>query len=67
MKGLVGHNSFRGDVGLGDPLILDERFVTAHVRGRGVSVLSACSHAGVVNAALGAQQRVPRCAARRGA
>jgi 7,8-dihydropterin-6-yl-methyl-4-(beta-D-ribofuranosyl)aminobenzene 5'-phosphate synthase len=43
-----GHN-------LPDPLILDERFLAAHVRGRGVSVLSSCSHAGVVNAALGAQ------------
>ena len=37
-----------------DPLILDERFLAARVRGRGVSVLSPCSHAGVVNAALGA-------------
>jgi len=38
-----------------DPLILDERFLAARVRGGGVSVLSSCSHAGVVNAALGAQ------------
>lgn len=53
--GLVGHHSFRGETGREDPLILDERFVAAHVRGRGVSVLSACSHAGVVNAALGAR------------
>jgi 7,8-dihydropterin-6-yl-methyl-4-(beta-D-ribofuranosyl)aminobenzene 5'-phosphate synthase len=29
-------------------------FVAAEVRGRGVTVLSACSHAGVINAALGA-------------
>jgi 7,8-dihydropterin-6-yl-methyl-4-(beta-D-ribofuranosyl)aminobenzene 5'-phosphate synthase len=58
-KGLVGHHSFRGDTGAEDPLILDERFVAARVRGRGVSVLSACSHAGVVNAALGAQRQFP--------
>ncbi len=58
-KGLVGHHSFRGDTGVEDPLILDERFVAACVRGRGVSVLSACSHAGVVNAAIGAQQQFP--------
>jgi len=58
-KGLVGHLSFRGDTGVEDPLILDERFVAAAVRGRGVSVLSACSHAGVVNAALGAQRQFP--------
>ena len=58
-KGLVGHHSFRGDTGVEDPLILDERFLAARVRGRGVSVLSACSHAGVVNAALGAQRQFP--------
>lgn len=53
--GLAGHHSFRGDRGEADPLILDERFLAAEVRGRGVTVLSACSHAGVVNACLGAQ------------
>ena len=54
-QGLVGHHTFVGDKGHQDPLILDERFVAAHVRGRGTTVLSACSHAGVVNASLGAQ------------
>jgi 7,8-dihydropterin-6-yl-methyl-4-(beta-D-ribofuranosyl)aminobenzene 5'-phosphate synthase len=58
-KGLVGHVSFAGERGREDPLIADERFVAAHVRGRGVSVLSACSHAGVVNATLGAQAQFP--------
>jgi 7,8-dihydropterin-6-yl-methyl-4-(beta-D-ribofuranosyl)aminobenzene 5'-phosphate synthase len=53
--GLVGHHSFYGERGEADPLIMDERFVAAAVRGRGVSVLSACSHAGVVNACLGAK------------
>jgi 7,8-dihydropterin-6-yl-methyl-4-(beta-D-ribofuranosyl)aminobenzene 5'-phosphate synthase len=64
--GLVGHHSFRfgaapdgGDVVVADPLIMDERFVAAEVRGRGVTVLSACSHAGIVNACLGAQARFP--------
>ena len=42
-----------------DPLIMDERFVAAEVRGRGVTVLSACSHAGIVNACLGAKARYP--------
>ncbi len=55
--GLAGHHSFRGEKAQPDPLILDERFVAALVRGRGVTVLSACSHAGVVNACLGARQR----------
>lgn len=65
-SGLVGHHSFRfgsgpngEDVVVADPLILDERFLAAEVRGRGVSVLSACSHAGIVNACLGARQRFP--------
>ncbi len=53
--GLPGHLSFRGDEASPDPLIMDERFLAGHVRGRGVTVLSACSHAGVVNACLGAQ------------
>jgi 7,8-dihydropterin-6-yl-methyl-4-(beta-D-ribofuranosyl)aminobenzene 5'-phosphate synthase len=64
--GLVGHHSFRFGAGpdgedavVADPLIMDERFLAAEVRGRGVTVLSACSHAGIVNACLGAKQRFP--------
>lgn len=57
--GLAGHHTWRGDEGWPDPLIMDERFLAAQVRGRGVSVLSACSHAGVVNACLGAKRLVP--------
>jgi len=36
----------------------DERFVAARVRGRGTAVLSACSHAGMVNASLAAQTQL---------
>jgi 7,8-dihydropterin-6-yl-methyl-4-(beta-D-ribofuranosyl)aminobenzene 5'-phosphate synthase len=64
--GLVGHHSFRFGAGaagedlvVADPLIMDERFIAAEVRGRGVTVLSACSHAGIVNACLGATARYP--------
>jgi 7,8-dihydropterin-6-yl-methyl-4-(beta-D-ribofuranosyl)aminobenzene 5'-phosphate synthase len=57
--GLVGHHSFRGDVCESDPLIMDERFVAAGVRGRGVTVFSACSHAGIVNACLAAKAQFP--------
>lgn len=57
--GLVGHHSFYGETCEADPLIMDERFVAANVRGRGVSVFSACSHAGVVNACLGAKAQFP--------
>lgn len=57
--GLVGHHSFYGERCESDPLIMDERFVAAHVRGRGMTILSACSHAGIVNACLAAKQRFP--------
>lgn len=57
--GLVGHHSFRNGEPEPDPLILDERFLAANVAGRGLAVLSACSHAGVVNACLGAMALVP--------
>jgi len=32
-----------------DELILDERFVAVNVRGKGIIVFTACSHAGVIN------------------
>jgi 7,8-dihydropterin-6-yl-methyl-4-(beta-D-ribofuranosyl)aminobenzene 5'-phosphate synthase len=57
--GLPGHHSFYGDQGVDDPLILDERLVVSNVRGRGITVLSACSHAGIVNACTEAQILVP--------
>ena len=57
--GMEGHHTFRGDAYQSDPLILDERFVAARVRGRGVTVLSACSHAGIVNVGLRARAVFP--------
>ena len=40
-----------------DELLIDERFVAVNVRGKGLVVLTACSHAGVVNV-LDARARV---------
>lgn len=57
--GLVGHYSFHGEGGKPDPLIMDERFIAAHVPSRGVTVLSACSHAGIINACLEAKAQFP--------
>jgi 7,8-dihydropterin-6-yl-methyl-4-(beta-D-ribofuranosyl)aminobenzene 5'-phosphate synthase len=54
--GLVGHHTFRAGACAADPLIMDERFVAACVAGRGVTVFSACSHAGIVNACLAARE-----------
>ena len=58
--GLAGHGSIYDGRFEPDPLILDERYVTAQVAGRGVTVLSACSHAGIVNVAADAADRVDR-------
>ena len=42
-----------------DELIMDERFVAVHVRGKGLIVLTACSHAGVINVLTEARERFP--------
>lgn len=57
--GLPGHHSWRGGDVVLDPEIRDERFLAARVRGRGTTVLSACSHAGIVNVGLEARRLVP--------
>jgi len=57
--GLEGHHTWRGDDVTFDPEIHDERFLAARVRGRGTTVLTACSHAGVVNVGLEARRLLP--------
>ena len=42
-----------------DELIMDERFVAVHVRGKGLVVFSACSHAGIVNVLCEASANFP--------
>jgi 7,8-dihydropterin-6-yl-methyl-4-(beta-D-ribofuranosyl)aminobenzene 5'-phosphate synthase len=42
-----------------DPLIMDERFVSVHVRNKGQFVFSACSHAGLVNVLTHARSVFP--------
>jgi 7,8-dihydropterin-6-yl-methyl-4-(beta-D-ribofuranosyl)aminobenzene 5'-phosphate synthase len=32
-----------------DPLLMDERFISVHVKGKGQFIFSACSHAGLIN------------------
>jgi 7,8-dihydropterin-6-yl-methyl-4-(beta-D-ribofuranosyl)aminobenzene 5'-phosphate synthase len=50
-KGRVDHLSRPGPEApwQPDPLLMDERMLVAHVRGLGLIVFSACSHAGIVN------------------
>jgi 7,8-dihydropterin-6-yl-methyl-4-(beta-D-ribofuranosyl)aminobenzene 5'-phosphate synthase len=42
-----------------DELLMDERFCAVHVRGRGLVVFSACSHAGIVNVLHAARESFP--------
>ena len=42
-----------------DTLLMDEHFVAVRVKGRGVLVFTACSHAGVVNVMLHARESFP--------
>ena len=42
-----------------DPLIMDERFLAVAVKGKGVIVFTACSHAGVVNVMTHARDCFP--------
>ena len=42
-----------------DPQLMDERMLVAHVRNLGLIVLSACSHAGIVNVCLHARDLFP--------
>ena len=42
-----------------DPLIMDERFMAAHVKGKGVVIFTGCSHAGVLNICSHAQESFP--------
>jgi 7,8-dihydropterin-6-yl-methyl-4-(beta-D-ribofuranosyl)aminobenzene 5'-phosphate synthase len=59
--GLPGHMRRSGDgrTWEPDPLIMDERFVSVQVKGKGQLVFSACSHAGIVNVLTHAQQTFP--------
>src|SRR2546426_9079478 len=60
-KGFPGHKrrSEDGTSWEDDPLIMDERFLAAHVRGKGIVVFTACSHAGVVNGLKHAESSFP--------
>jgi 7,8-dihydropterin-6-yl-methyl-4-(beta-D-ribofuranosyl)aminobenzene 5'-phosphate synthase len=50
-RGMPGHmkKSLDGSGWEPDPMILDERYVAVRVRGKGIIVFTACSHAGVIN------------------
>ncbi|HEX4409046.1 MAG TPA: MBL fold metallo-hydrolase [Xanthobacteraceae bacterium] len=60
-RGFPGHMR-RTEDGLDwepDPLIMDERFLAVQIGGKGMVVLSACSHAGVINVLHSAREAFP--------
>jgi len=50
-RGLPGHLMRTGTDGEWepDPWLLDERFLAVNIKGKGIVVFSACSHAGIIN------------------
>jgi len=42
-----------------DPLVMDERFMLAHVKGKGLAIFTGCSHAGVVNVCAHVRELFP--------
>jgi 7,8-dihydropterin-6-yl-methyl-4-(beta-D-ribofuranosyl)aminobenzene 5'-phosphate synthase len=59
--GLPGHHRRTADDSdwEPDPLLMDERFVAVRVKNKGLLVLTACSHAGVVNVMTHARNCLP--------
>ena len=58
--GFPGHVKRSADgAWLPDPLIMDERFLAVNIKGKGVFVFSACSHAGIVNVLTHARNCFP--------
>jgi 7,8-dihydropterin-6-yl-methyl-4-(beta-D-ribofuranosyl)aminobenzene 5'-phosphate synthase len=60
-EGVPGHlrRSADGQSWDADPLIMDERFVSVHVKDKGMVVFSSCSHAGIVNVLTHAREASP--------
>jgi metal-dependent hydrolase (beta-lactamase superfamily II) len=42
-----------------DPLVMDERFLVTHVKGKGLAIFTGCSHAGIVNVCRHAEELFP--------
>ena len=62
--GLAGQvrRSTESDAWMPDPLVMDERYVSVNVKGRGQFIFSACSHAGIVNVLTHASSTFPQVA-----
>jgi 7,8-dihydropterin-6-yl-methyl-4-(beta-D-ribofuranosyl)aminobenzene 5'-phosphate synthase len=58
-SGFPGHVRRRANGWEPDPLVIDERFVSVHVKDKGQVVFSACSHAGLINVLAHARSAFP--------
>lgn len=60
-RGLAGHvrRSDDGESWLPDPQIMDEKYLLVSVKGLGLLVVSACSHAGIINVVRDVRTRFP--------
>ncbi len=54
--GMFNHRILRDGVWLDDPLLMDERSLILHVKGKGLVIVSGCAHAGIINTIRYAQQ-----------
>ncbi|MEK7879999.1 MAG: MBL fold metallo-hydrolase, partial [candidate division NC10 bacterium] len=54
-RGMLVQQAWRDGEWQPDPLILDDQALIAHVRGKGLVVLTGCGHAGVINILIQAQ------------
>jgi len=50
------HQEWTGSAWQHDPLVIDDQALVAHVRGRGLVVLTGCGHAGAINIVRHAQR-----------
>ena len=48
-KGFLQHRTLIDGIWQPDPLILDDRAIVLHVKGKGLVVISGCAHAGIIN------------------
>jgi 7,8-dihydropterin-6-yl-methyl-4-(beta-D-ribofuranosyl)aminobenzene 5'-phosphate synthase len=55
-KGFPVHYAQRGAEWVPDPLIMDDQCVILNVRGKGLAVITGCSHAGIINTVRYAQK-----------
>ena len=54
-KGFLQHRTLIDGIWQPDPLILDDRAIVLHVKGKGLVVISGCAHAGIINTIAYAQ------------